>query len=248
MRTIKRLSAAFLVLDGRDKSPVRQADVLVDGQRFPTVRKGDGYLALPDLTGGEHTFTISAPGYRTACRTFQHVRVTEAETVVLQHDPVSIRRRGWDHFHFRFLDKERLPLADRTVRVTLAAPCGALRVVKGTKKGQEDLFLGGGYAPVLLYQDYDGGKAGTVRLTGFDHESGAYLLSEPLAAALSAGTALTPFWDLETDREGVAVLPRISLFMPWEELEFSFTAEEGGTQTQTLAPKVGCCDVTVIFA
>lgn len=247
MRTISRVSAAFLVLDGRDKSPLRQAAVLVDGQRRAVLSKGDGCFVVLNLPEGEHRFEVTAPGYQTVCRTADFTGAGTAETVILQHDPESIRRRGLDHFRFRFLGQGEAPLTHRTVRVILSTPCGSLRVVDGAKAGQSQLALSGRYVPAMLCQDCDAGKAGTVTLTGFDRESGCYMLRKPLERALPSGEALRPFWTLETDRDAVAVLPRIGLFMPWEELEFSFAAEGEKERKLTLPPVPGTHEVIVRF-
>ena len=247
MRTISRISAAFLVLDGRDKSPLRQAAVLVDGQRRAVLSKGDGCFVVLNLPEGEHRFEVTAPGYQTVCRTADFTGAGTAEAVVLRHDPESIRRKKLDHFRFRFLGQEEALLTHRTVRVTLSTPCGSLRVVDGAKAGQSQLALSGRYVPAMLYQDCDAGKAGTVTLTGFDRESGCYMLRKPLERALPAGGALRPFWTLETGRDAVAVLPRIGLFMPWEELEFSFAAEGEKERKLTLSPVPGTHEVTVQF-
>lgn len=247
MRIISRVSAAFLVLDGRDKSPLRQAAVLVDGQRRAVLSKGDGYFVVLNLPEGEHRFEVTVPGYQTIRRTANFTGVGTAEPVVLQHDPESIRRKGLDHFRFRFLGKGEVPLSHRAVWVTLCTPCGNLRVVDSAKTGQSQLALSGRCVPAMLYQDCDAGKAGTVTLTGFDRESGCYMLREPLERALPAGEVLRPFWILATGRDAVAVLPRIGLFMPWEELEFSFAAEGERERKLTLPPTPGAHEVTVQF-
>ena len=247
MRTISRISAAFLVLDGRDKSPLRQASVLVDGQRRAVLSKGDGYFVVLNLPQGEHRFEVTAPGYQAVRWTADFTDAGTAEAVVLRHDPESIRRKGLDHFRFRFLGQEEALLSHRTVRAILCTPCGSLRVVNSAKAGQSQLALSGRYVPAMLYQDCDAGRAGTVTLTGFDRESGCYMLRKPLERALPAGGALRPFWTLETDREAVAVLPRIGLFMPWEKLEFSFETEGEKERKLTLPPVPGTHEMTVQF-
>lgn len=247
MRTVSRVSAAFLVLDGRDKSPLRQAAVLVDGQSRAVLSKGDGYFVVLNLPEGEHRFEITAPGYQTVRRTASFTGAGAAEAVVLQHDPESIRRKGMDYFRFRFLGKGAVSLAHRTVKAVLRTPRGSLRVVDSAKAGQRQLALSGGYAPAMLHQDCDAGKAGSVAFTGFDRESGCFILREPLRGALAAGGVLRPFWSLETGRDAVSVLPRIGLFMPWEELEFSFETEGERERKLTLPPVPGTHEVTVQF-
>ena len=201
-------------------------------------------LNLPE---GEHRFEVAAPGYQTVRRTASFTGVGTAEAVVLQHDPESIRRKGIDHFRFRFLGKGEVPLAHRAVKVVLRTSCGSLRVVHSAKAGQSQLALSGGYVPAMLFQDCDAGKAGTVTLTGFDRESKCFMLREPLGGALTAGGALRSFWTLETGRDAVAVLPRIGLFMPWEELEFSFETEGEKERKLTLPPVPGTHEVIVQF-
>lgn len=246
MRSIIQISAAFLVLDGRDKSPVREASVLVDGAGGRCIRKGDGHFVFINLPAVEHSFAIGAPGFRTAFRTIRPGAGPLPEVVVMQYAPDNPRLGGIDHYRFRFA-KEGAPLANCRVGVTLLTGCGALRVVDSAKKGRRQLALSGGYAPMLLYQDYEAGAAGTVALTGYDRGSGCFELREPLGKALAAGAGLCPRWILETDREGTAVLPGVGLFMQREELEFSFEAE--GTQTikLTLPPPAGACPVAVEF-
>ncbi len=244
MRTISRVSAAFLVLNGRDKSPIREASILVDGVRGRCIRKGDGYYVFADLSEAEHSFEISAPGFRTVRRAVLPGAGPAAEVVSMQYAPDSPRLGSISHYRFRF-QKGGAPLGDSRVRVTLLTGCGALRVVDSASKGQRQLALSGGYAPVLLYQDYDAGAAGTVTLTGFDRSGGCYQLGEPLKKALAAGAVLCPRWTLETDREGVAVLPGVGLFMQREELEFSFEAAGSPAEKLTLPPPEGACPVKI---
>jgi len=246
MRTVTRVSAAFLVLDGRDKSPIREASILVDGARGRCLRKGDGYYVFTDLSEAEHSFEISAPGLRTVRRIVPPGAGPGTEAVIMRYAPDSPRLRSISHYRFRF-QKGGAPLGDSRVRATLLTGCGALRVVDGASKGQRQLALSGGYAPALLYQDYDTGAAGTVALTGFDRSGGCYRLREPLSKALAAGAALCPRWTLETDREGVAVLPGAGLFIQREELEFSFQAEGLPPKKLTLSPPEGACPATIEF-
>lgn len=246
MRTVIQVSAAFLVLDGRDKSPLREASILADGARRRCVRKGDGHIVFTGLPKVEHTFEITAPGFRTARRTVRPGPGALPEVVVMQHAADSPRLAGVSHYRFRFT-KGGTSLADSRVRVTLLTGCGALRVVDSAKKGQRTLALSGGYAPVLLYQEYEAEAAGTVALTGYDRGSGCYELREPLGKALAAGAALCPRWMLDTDREGTAVLPGVGLFMQREELEFSFETEGAQVKKLTLPPPGGVCPAAVEF-
>ena len=245
MRTIIQLSAAFLVLDSRDKSPIREASILVDGVKRRCIRKGDGHFIFVDLPEGEHRFEIASPGFCTVRRLVQPGTGPLVEVVPMQYAPDSLRLGRISHYRFRF-QKGGVPLANGRVEITLLTGCGALRVVDGAKKGQQTLALSGGYAPVMLYQDYDAGGAGTVTLTGYNRYDGCCELREPLKKALAAGAALCPRWTLETDREGAAVLPGIGLFMQREELEFSFEAQ-GAQKKLTLPPPAGACPVTVEF-
>ena len=245
MRTVIQISAAFLVLDGRDKSPLREASVLVDGGRRRCFRKGDGHIVFTDLPAVEHTFEITASGFRPARRTFRSGAGALPEVVVMQYAADSLRLAGINHYRFRFT-KEGTPLAEGQVQVTLLTGCGALRVVDGAKKGRQTLALSGGYAPMLLYQDYEAGGTAML-LTGYDRGSGCYELREPLGKALAAGTALHPRWTLDTDREGTAVLPGVGLLMEREELEFSFETEGAQTKKLTLPPPAGACPAAVEF-
>lgn len=246
MRTVIQISAAFLVLDGRDKSPVREASILVDGARRRCIRKGDGHVVFIDLSAVEHTFEIIAPGFRAARRTVRPGSGTLPEVVVMQYAPDSPQLAGVSHYRFR-LAKGGVPLSDSRVKVTLLTGCGALRVVDSAKKGQQELALSGGYSPMLLYQNYEAEPAGTVMLTGYDQGSGCYELREPLGKALAAGAALRPRWTLDTDREGTAVLSSVGLFMQREELEFSFETEGAQVKKLTLPPPAGACPAAVEF-
>lgn len=245
MRTVIQISAAFLVLDGRDKSPVREASILVDGARRRCIRKGDGHIVFTGLPAVEHTFEIAATGFRPARRTVRPGAGALPEVVVMQYAADSPRLAGINHYRFHFT-KGGAPLADSQVQVTLLTGCGALRVVDSAKKGQRTLTLSGGYAPMLLYQDYEVGGT-TMLLTGYDRGSGCYELREPLEKALAAGAALCPRWTLDTDREGVAILPGVGLFMQREELEFSFETKGAQAKGLTLPPPAGACPAAVEF-
>ena len=72
-------------------------------------------------------------------------------------------------------------------------------------------------------------------ITGYDQAAGQFTLQEPLAAPLGAGTLLRPVWNLETDRDGAAILPAIGLFLQREEVELSFSWD-GREQTLVTAP------------
>lgn len=246
MRTVIRISAAFLVLDGRDKSPIREASILVDGVRERCIQKGDGHFLFAGLPAVEHRFEINVPGFRTARRTVRPGEGPLPEVVVMQYAPDSLRLEGVSHYRFRFT-KKGIPLGDSQVKVTLLTGCGALRVVDSAPKGGRELALSGGYAPMLLYQDYEAGAAGTVAFTGYDRGGGCYELREPLGNSLAAGAALSPRWTLDTDREGTAVLPGAGLFMQREELEFSFETEGAQVKKLTLPPPAGACPAAVEF-
>ena len=94
MRTVIQISAAFLVLDGRDKSPLREASVLVDGGRRRCFRKGDGHIVFTDLPAVEHTFEIQGlPQFVTAAAPViageQHFCPSRFIVLVEQHGGVS---------------------------------------------------------------------------------------------------------------------------------------------------------------
>lgn len=246
MRTVIQISAAFLVLDGCDKRPIREVSILVGGVRQHCIRKGDGHFVFIDLSETEQIFEIAAPGFRTARRTVRPGAGPLPEVVVMQYAPDSLRLAGVSHYRFRFT-KGGVPLADSQVQVTLRTGCGALRVVESAQKGQQTLTLSGGYAPMILYQDYEAGAAGTVTLIGYDPGSGYHELREPLGKALATGAVLSPCWTLETDREGMAILPSVGLFMQREELEFSFEAKGVQRQKLTLSLPAGACPAAVEF-
>lgn len=245
MRSIIRLSAAFLVLNGRDKSPVQEVSILVDGVRERCIRKGDGHFVFVNLPTTEHTFEITAPGFCPVRRTVQPGAGALPEIVVMQYAADNPRLGGISHYRFRFT-KGGAPLADGRVQMTLLTGCGALRVVDSAPKGRRTLALSGGYAPMLLYQDYVAGDVAML-LTGYDRGSGCYELREPLGTTLAAGAVLCPRWTLDTDREGTAVLPGVGLFMQREDLEFSVETEGAQVKKLTLPPPVGACPVAVEF-
>lgn len=220
MRTLNRISAAFLLLDGRDKSPVLGASVLVDGARCKLVSKTDGHYVFTNLPPKGHVYEISAPNYHPVRRSLG-VDPELPEIVLMQYAPDSPRLSSIPHYRLRFCRGGR-PLGGQSVTVTLKTPVGALRLVEPSPKGEWHLTLGGGYASAVLYQLFDAGEAGELMPTGFDRAVGTYELRRPLDDALREGTLLRPRWRLETDRNGVAVLPFIGFYMQREELEFSF--------------------------
>ena len=73
-------------------------------------------------------------------------------------------------------------------------------------------------------------------LTGYDKAAGQYELQDPLTADLPQGTLLRPVWDLITDRDGVAILPAIGLFLQREEVEFTFSWKGKEQQLMTAPP------------
>lgn len=243
MRTLNRISAAFLLLDGRDKSPVLGANVLVDGARHKLVNKNDGHYVFTNLPPAEHMYEISAPNYQPVVRSLG-VDPELPEIVLLQYAPDSPRLYNVPHYRLRFYQNGR-PLDRQTVTVTLKTPVGALRLVEPAPKGEWHLTLGGEYASAVLYQLFDAGQ-GEVMPTGFDRAAGTYELRRPLNGALREGTLLRPLWRLETDCNGVAILPFIGFYMQRDELEFSFALQ--GTQiTVTAPPPSGACPLDIDF-
>lgn len=247
MRTLCRAAAVLLVLDGRDKSPLREASILVDGQRRRMVNKGDGHAVFLNLSEGAHCFEVAAPGFQTQRRTFSVQTEAPVEVVNMWYARDSVKLNGLDHFRFKFSGRGGLPMPGKGVRVTLCTGCGGLRVVETAQKGQRQLALSSGYTPQMLYQAYDAGKAGQIIFAGFDWGSGRYMLQKPLGEKLAAGAVLRPVWNLETDQEAVAVLPRIGLFMPWDELEFTFETEGEKIQKLTLPPAPGASQSAIQF-
>ena len=83
-------------------------------------------------------------------------------------------------------------------------------------------------------------------IAGYDREAGQVILQEPLAAPLGEGTLLQPVWELETDRDGTAILPAIGLFLQREEVELSFTWE-GHRSGLTTAPPSPAVSAVIEF-
>lgn len=222
MRTISRISAAFLLLDGRSKLPVAAASVLVDGERLGGVRKSDGHYVFTNLPPTEHVYEISAPGYRTVCRSLPAKPERLPEIVLMQYAADSPRLNGIPHFRL-CCTRQGKPLRDAVVRVELCTAPGSLRAVENAAKGARALTLGGGYLPGMLYQPYQAdGQKKDILFTGYDRAARAYVLREAVPAAVKKGALLHPVWELETDRSGTAILPFVGLFMQAEELEFVF--------------------------
>ena len=247
MRTISRISAAFQVLDSYSKGAVTGAAILVDGGRARYVAKGDGTYVFADLPPVSHTYEISAPGYCTVRMTLPVVPPHLPEVVLLQYAPGTPLLGRISSFRLRFLLGER-PLADATVRAVLQTPVGNLRLVSAARAGERTLSLAGNYALGMLYQKCCPADAAeeTLLLTGYDKAGGWYELQDPLALDLAEGTLLRPVWDLTTDRDGVAILPAIGLFLQREEVEFSF-AYGGQEQRLVTAPPVSGSSATVTF-
>ena len=247
MRTIRRISAAFQLLDSYSKGAVAGASILVDGCRMPFVSKGDGTYVFSELPPTPHTYTISAPGYCTACRQLPAAPPYMPEVVLLQHAPGAPALVRMAYFRLRFLAEGR-PLHRQMVRVTLLTPVGGLRLVEGAKAGDYALALAGNYAAGMLFQPCCPQEApgSELLLTGYDQAAKRYTLQEPLDAPLKRGTLLRPVWDLETDGDGVAILPAVGLFLQREEVEFSFVANQQEQRLVT-APPSPSCNLTVTF-
>ena len=246
MRTIRRISAAFQLLDSYSKGPVPGAVILVDGGRARYVAKGDGTYVFSDLPPVPHTYEISVSGYCGERLTLPVVPPHFPEVVLLQHAPGTPQLGRIPHYSLRFLEGER-PLRDARIRVTLETNVGALRLVERAGAGESTLALAGNYAVGMLYQKYwFQGAEGPILITGCDQDTGRYELQEPLAADLEQGTLLRPVWDLRTDRDGTAVLPAIGLFLQREEAEFSFACG-GREQRLTMALPAPSLRRTVVF-
>lgn len=236
MRTISRISAAFLPLDGRSKLPVADAAILVDGERLGGTRKGDGHYVFTNLPPREHVYEISAPGYRTVRRSLPAKPELLPEIVLMQYAADYPRLSGITHFRLCCTQQGK-PLQDAAVRVELRTAPGSLRAVENAAKGERALTLGGGYLPGMLCQPYrvDGQKE-DILFTGYDRAAQAYVLREALPAAIKKGALLHPVWELETDRSGTAILPFVGLFMQAEELEFMFQWSGKNVKLATAAP------------
>ena len=247
MRTIRRLSAAFQLLDGYSKGPVTGASVLVDGGRVKYAAKGDGTYVFSDLPPVPHTYEFSAPGFCPACRTLPVVPAHIPEVVLMQYQPGTPALGRIAHFRLRFRSGGA-PLSGAAVRATLTTPVGALRLVERAEQGSRAVTLAGNYSPVLAYQRCCPRQEGAEDLViaGYDREAGQVILQEPLAAPLGEGTLLQPVWELETDRDGTAILPAIGLFLQREEVELSFTWE-GHRSGLTTAPPSPAVSAVIEF-
>ena len=237
MRTISRISAACQVLDSYSKGPVLGASVLVDGRRVRYVAKGDGTYVFTDLPLVPHVYEISAHGYCTVRITLPAAPIHFPEVVLLQHAPGGAFLGKIAYFRLRFSEGER-PLGDACVRAVLRTNVGSLRLVAPAGAGERTLSLAGGYALGMLYQKCcpQSAPEETVLLTGYDKAAGQYELQDPLTADLPQGTLLRPVWDLITDRDGVAILPAIGLFLQREEVEFTFSWKGKEQQLMTAPP------------
>lgn len=236
MRTIHHLTAAFQLLDSYSKGPVTGATILVDGQRVPYVARGDGTYVFSNLLPTPHTYEISAPGCRSVCRTLPPAPKHVPEVVLMPYAPDSAALTRISYFRIRFL-KNGAPLPDRTpVQATLLTPVGGLRLVEKAEKGSWTVALAGNYAAGMLYQYYCTQKNPAVQLmiTGYDRAYGTYTLQEPLEDTLLPGTLLCPVWELETDRDGVDILPAPGVFFQREEVEFMF--RQGGQEQCLVTP------------
>ena len=247
MRTISRISAAFMLLDSYSKGPVLGASILVDGARVKYVSKGDGTYVFSNLPLTPHRYEISAQGY---CNRAVDMPVTAPhlpEVLLMQHAPGTAALGRFPHYRMRFLH-EKAPLAQKTVRVALLTQVGGLRVVKKASKGEFYLSLAQSYSASMLYQTYVTDKlpGETVMITGYERATGQYELLDPIAAPLGQGALLRPVWDLVTDRDGVAVLPARGLFLQQDELEFLCTCGEWEKRLVTQPPSPSA-DLTVDF-
>ena len=243
MRTLSCVSAAFLLLDGRDKTPVLGASILVDGRRHRVMSKGDGHYVLTNLPPVPHVYEISAPHYQPVLR---QLGPNEAlpDTLPLQYAPDSTRLKGIPHYRLRFVCGGK-PLSGQEIAAVLETPAGSLRVVEKANRGERHVTLGAGYAVSMLYQPFMT-QDGELMLTGFDRASGQYELRRPLEKGLAAGTLLRPLWRLETGPDGVAILPLIGQLMRQDELQLRFTCERG-ERVLSAAPPDGACPLTVDF-
>lgn len=222
MRTIIQVSAAFLLLDGRTKQPVRDASVFVDGNRNGAVRKGDGHYVFMNLLPVEHTFEITAPGYCVISRQLPVAPELLPEIVLMQYATDNPRLNSIPHFRLS-VTSGGVPVRREMIWAELRTAPGALRVIENSAKGVWNLALGGGYQGAMLYQPFrTDGLEKDILFTGYDTAAERYTLREPLPKAIKQGTLLRPVWELETDRNGLAILPFAGMFMQAEELEFAF--------------------------
>ncbi len=247
MRTICQISAVFQLMDSGTKEPATGAAILVDGRRVRHIAKRDGTYVFSNLPATPHTYEIAAPGYCKEQIRLPAMPVRFPEVVLLRHAPGDARLRRMSHFRLRLLE-EGAPVANVPFRVVLLTPVGGLRVVEAAEAGQDTLALAGSVSSGMLYQQYAFSESGggTLLITGFDRNSGRYELADPLAAPLRSGAMLRPVWDLTTDRDGVAILPAIGLFLQREQAEFSFV-QGGREQRLVTAPPSPCLDLNICF-
>ena len=229
MRTISRLSTAFLLMDLHTRDPVTDATILVDGKRCPCVRKNDGHVLFLNLPPTGHTYTISAPGYCTQELSLPVVPENEPEIILMNHTPDWPGIARVPHYRFRF-KKGGKPLRE-SVRVTLLNPTGSLRAVANVPKKSRFLPLGGTHSNGLLYQPYHPkGMRTDVLFVAYDGAAEQYELQQPMNSQLKQGTLLQPVWNLIPDCNGTAILPYMGLFFQGEEPELQF--EYGGKTTR----------------
>ncbi len=221
MRTLTRVSAAFLLLDVCDKQPLMGASILVDGERKPFISKGDGHYVFINLEPISHEYEISAPGFRPVKRNIPFPPGVLPFVLALHYDNGGEKIKSMPYFKFVLRAKGKL-LKNTRFSLTMESSVPSLRVIENAEKGASFLKISSSFQRSMLYQEYICSKDGReLMIMGYNWESGMYELQKPLEEAVQQGSLLKPRWNLETDEAGVVVLPVIGSFIQKEEIEFS---------------------------
>ena len=235
MRSVKRVSAAFLLLDGRTGAPVTAVTALADGSGAGCVRKGDGHIVFVDLPPGPHTFELAAPGYRPVRRTIPARTGLLPEVVILQYDADSPGLSRVPHFRLR-CTSGGIPVPERRIRVELTTDTGGLRVIEKAAAGDGSILLSS-FQPGLLYRPFSAPTGEELLITGRDGAGERCLLRRPLEKELGPGAVLRPVWELETDRNGTAILPYVGALMPAGPLSFAVSLGDARAELYTQMPR-----------
>ncbi len=235
MREFYHTSVSFTFLNGCNKNILKNVKVLCDGKNIPHAKKDNGNIAFYNLDYGQHTFTASLADFGTTSYTIDITENNSPEIIDTLYCNGSYARKFANFKKILVNVKENeKPISIKNITVTQISKVPYLRVIHTAPQKSKSIKLNGSFSSKFLFQTYSANNKTKLYFTGYDSESSAYKLQDPITNSIRKDTILKPTWILPTDQTGQLAVPINPSITNSEEVDLQIAY---GDKKQTITAK-----------
>jgi len=234
-KILHKTAVVFMFVDGVDKVPIINVNILCNNKKVPFIIKDDGYIVFSNLEYNNYNFQVFSPGFFAKNYNIEVKKKNDAPLIIDIFQRNNLHPRNGKKILIE-IKKDGKTVPNLPVFIMQETKINTLKILEPVLENNEYIKLNSSYNLNITYQKYFYEKIEDfITINEFNHSVKLYVLNKATKKLIPGDGVLKPVWELFTDKFGVLNLPVNKLFMENEEVELKlkFLEQEKNIQVKT---------------